>query len=103
MPGRVASLGLALALTLAAGTVAAQTPVTTAPTAQSTTGPAVPPPGRVRPPVYGYEVVNVLPHDPAAFTQGLEIQNGEFLESTGRHPSSVRRVAIETGEVLAPA
>ena len=69
---------------------------TTAPAAAATQATAQP----VRPPRYGYEVVNVYPHDPAAFTQGLEIHDGEFLESTGRHPSSVRRVAIETGEVL---
>lgn len=30
------------------------------------------------------EVVAVHPHDPAAFTQGLEIHDGELLEGTGR-------------------
>jgi len=71
----------------------------TAPVA-STTQAAPAQPAPARPPMYGYEIVATWPHDPTAFTQGLEIHDGQFLESTGRHPSSVRRVAIETGEVL---
>ncbi|MGE5237447.1 MAG: glutaminyl-peptide cyclotransferase [Chloroflexota bacterium] len=52
-------------------------------------------------PVYGYEVVNVFPHDPAAFTQGLIFENGYIYESTGLYgQSTVRKVKIETGEVL---
>lgn len=91
-----AGLGFALALAFAPVAGLAQT-AAPAPT-QAPTAPATQP---ARPPVYGYEIVATLPHDPTAFTQGLEIHDGEFLESTGRHPSSVRRVAIETGEVLA--
>ena len=53
-----------------------------------------------RPPVYGYEVVRTFPHDPTAFTQGLVISDGVLLESTGRAPSSVRRVRLEDGVVL---
>ena len=53
-----------------------------------------------RPPVYGYEVVRTFPHDPTAFTQGLVIRDGVLLESTGRNPSSVRRVRLEDGVVL---
>ena len=53
-----------------------------------------------RPPVYGYEVVRTFPHDPTAFTQGLVIRDGVLLESTGRAPSSVRRVRLEDGVVL---
>ena len=53
-----------------------------------------------RPPVYGYEVVRTLPHDPTAFTQGLVLRDGVLLESTGRAPSSVRRVRLEDGVVL---
>ncbi len=52
------------------------------------------------PPRHGYEVVAVHPHDPAAFTQGLVFRNGQLLESTGRYPSTVRRVRLEDGEVL---
>jgi glutaminyl-peptide cyclotransferase len=52
-------------------------------------------------PVYGYTVVNTYPHDPEAFTQGLIFRDGVLYESTGRNgTSSVRRVALETGEVL---
>jgi glutamine cyclotransferase len=50
---------------------------------------------------YGYEVVHVFPHDPNAFTQGLEFQDGKLLESTGQEGrSSLRRVELETGKVL---
>ncbi len=59
------------------------------------TAPAAP-----RPPVYGYEVVRTLPHDPTAFTQGLVFRDGELIESTGKNPSSVRRVRLEDGVVL---
>ncbi|MGH7020347.1 MAG: glutaminyl-peptide cyclotransferase, partial [Brevundimonas sp.] len=51
-------------------------------------------------PVYGYEVVRTFPHDPTAFTQGLVIRDGVLMESTGRAPSSVRRVRLEDGVVL---
>ncbi|NCW32524.1 MAG: hypothetical protein EBV92_04520, partial [Betaproteobacteria bacterium] len=53
-----------------------------------------------RPPVYGYEIVHTYPHDPHAFTQGLIWRDGVLIESTGRHPSSVRRVRLEDGVVL---
>ena len=49
--------------------------------------------------IYGYEVVRTYPHDPAAFTQGLEFHDGVLLESTGRSPSTVRRVRLEDGVV----
>jgi glutamine cyclotransferase len=45
-------------------------------------------------------VVRTFPHDPTAFTQGLVIRDGELIESTGREPSSVRRVRLEDGVVL---
>lgn len=51
-------------------------------------------------PIYGHEVVRRLPHDPGAFTQGLVIRDGVLLESTGRSPSTVRRVRLEDGAVL---
>lgn len=72
-------------------------------TPQTASAPAAAAPAAqpARPPRYGYEVVNVFPHDPTAFTQGLEFHDGILLESTGRHPSSVRRVRLEDGEVLA--
>jgi len=53
-------------------------------------------------PVYGYRVVNRYPHDPGAFTQGLMISDGYLYESTGLWgASTVRKVRLETGEVLA--
>jgi glutamine cyclotransferase len=52
-------------------------------------------------PLYTYRVKKTYPHDPLAFTQGLVYENGVLYESTGlRGRSSLRRVALETGEVL---
>lgn len=73
--------------------------------AAQSSGPAapssVPPaPAAPRTPVYGYEVVRTFPHDPTAFTQGLVYRDGLLIESTGRAPSSVRRVRLEDGAVL---
>lgn len=49
---------------------------------------------------HGYRVLQTLPHDPGAFTQGLVVHDGHFLESTGQYGfSSVRRVAIRNGVV----
>lgn len=53
------------------------------------------------PPVYGYRIVNTYPHDPRAFTQGLDIADGVLYEGTGLNGfSSLRRVELATGEVL---
>jgi len=47
------------------------------------------------------EVVHAWPHDRGAFTQGLVVRSGEFLESTGLNgESTLREVEIETGRVL---
>jgi glutaminyl-peptide cyclotransferase len=52
-------------------------------------------------PEYGYRVVHVYPHDRNAFTQGLEFRAGFLYEGTGLHGrSSLRKVRLETGEVL---
>lgn len=53
-------------------------------------------------PVYSYRIVNVYPHDPKAFTQGLVYDKKDILyESTGlRGHSSLRRVDLATGKVL---
>jgi glutamine cyclotransferase len=59
-----------------------------------------PPPGG-RLPVFGYTVRHVYPHDPGAFTQGLQYVDGVLFEGTGLNGrSSIRRVKLETGEVL---
>jgi glutamine cyclotransferase len=48
----------------------------------------------------GYRVVNTYPHDPEAWTQGLLVHDGSFLEGTGRPDSSyLREVDITTGIV----
>ena len=53
-------------------------------------------------PVYTYRTVNVFPHDPTAFTQGLVYQDGIFYEGTGlRGQSTLRQVDPPTGQVLA--
>lgn len=50
---------------------------------------------------YTYQVVHSYPHDPGAFTEGLFYWNGFLYESTGlKGESSVRKVRLETGEVL---
>jgi glutaminyl-peptide cyclotransferase len=52
-------------------------------------------------PVLGYQVVNTYPHDRDAFTQGLLFRDGALFESTGlKGRSSLRRVRLETGEVV---
>jgi glutaminyl-peptide cyclotransferase len=43
----------------------------------------------------------VYPHDPQAFTQGLEYRGGVLYESTGLNgKSTVRKVSLESGSVL---
>jgi glutamine cyclotransferase len=52
-------------------------------------------------PVLGVEVMKSYPHDPHAFTQGLEYHDGYLYESTGRSgQSSLRRSILETGKIL---
>jgi glutaminyl-peptide cyclotransferase len=52
-------------------------------------------------PRYTYQIVRVYPHDPAAFTQGLQYVDGALYEGTGLNGrSSIRKVKLETGEVL---
>jgi glutamine cyclotransferase len=52
-------------------------------------------------PVSGYRVVRTYPHDPDAYTQGLEYVDGVLYEGTGLNGrSSIRRVDLATGKVL---
>jgi len=52
-------------------------------------------------PLYTYQVVRVYPHDPDAFTQGLQYLDGVLYEGTGLNgKSSIRKVDLETGKVL---
>ena len=56
---------------------------------------------RAATPVYRATVVNSYPHDAKAFTQGLLYLDGFLYESTGLSgESSVRKVRLETGEVV---
>ncbi|GIK72488.1 MAG: hypothetical protein BroJett021_14760 [Chloroflexota bacterium] len=51
--------------------------------------------------VYDYRVVNVYPHDPDAFTQGLVYIDDELYEGVGLYGrSSLRKVDLESGSVL---
>ncbi|XP_062233862.1 glutaminyl-peptide cyclotransferase-like [Phragmites australis] len=52
---------------------------------------------------YSFDLVREYPHDPDAFTQGLLYGENDILfESTGLyHRSSVRKVELQTGKVLA--
>ena len=46
------------------------------------------------------EVIEILPHDSSAFTQGLAFLDGKLYESTGLYgESSLRIVNITTGEI----
>jgi len=57
--------------------------------------------GAERTPVYTYKIVNIFPHDPQAFTQGLVYRDGFLYEGTGLNGrSSLRKVKLETGEVV---
>ncbi len=48
----------------------------------------------------GFSVVNSYPHDTAAFTQGFEIHDGKFIESTGLlKRSSLHYIDIKSGKV----
>ena len=52
-------------------------------------------------PVAGYQIVHVYPHDPEAFTQGLQYVDGFLYEGTGLNGrSSIRRTTVDTGKVL---
>src|SRR6185503_799743 len=52
-------------------------------------------------PNYSYSVVKTYPHDRRAFTQGLQYLDGFLYEGTGLNgESTIRKVKIETGEVL---
>lgn len=53
------------------------------------------------PEIYSYELINTYPHDPNAYTQGLEFFNGILYESTGQYGnSSLRKIDFTTGKVL---
>jgi glutaminyl-peptide cyclotransferase len=52
-------------------------------------------------PMLSYEVIREFPHDSEAFTQGLLLSQGQWIESTGGFgTTSIRRLERETGKVL---
>ena len=52
-------------------------------------------------PLYTYQVIHTYPHDPNAFTEGLEYRAGFLYESTGlKGHSWLRKEKLETGQVL---
>ena len=54
-----------------------------------------------RTPTFGYEVVAIHPHDPKAFTQGLQWHEGRLFESTGQvGTSGIREVELTSGRVI---
>ena len=53
------------------------------------------------PKVISWDIVNTYPHDPKAFTEGLEYKDGYLYESTGEYGTSdIRKVDLKTGKVL---
>jgi glutamine cyclotransferase len=55
---------------------------------------------RGAPKTAGFKVIAAYPHDPRAFTQGLEIHAGRLYEGTGRYgESTLRLVDLTTGRV----
>ena len=89
---------------------ASSAPTTTAPTAEVTTTASFPaiedsgirdPEARNAPTAATFEIVEVIDHDPQAFTQGLELDGDRLFESTGLvGRSTVREVDPTTGAVL---
>jgi glutaminyl-peptide cyclotransferase len=52
-------------------------------------------------PLLNVKLVRAYPHDPHAFTQGLEYYGGYLYESTGiAGQSTLRKVALQTGEII---
>jgi len=66
--------------------------------------PELPPKKQVKetkPQSYTYKIVERFPHDPSAFTQGLEFYEGQLYEGTGLNgKSNLRLVDLPTGKVI---
>ena len=89
------------AATTAAATEVAFAAVVAAPATPSSTPTEAAVPTPVPPLTYTYRVINTFPHDPNAFTQGLDFDNDRLFEGTGRWgESTLREVALETGAVI---
>ena len=65
--------------------------------------PVAGPPVRTAP-VAGFRTVRSWPHDPGAFTQGLDFHEGRLYEGTGvEGQSTLREIELETGAVVRKA
>lgn len=54
-----------------------------------------------KPDLYHYTILETYPHDPNAYTQGLEFSNDTLYESTGQFKeSTLRKTDYTTGEVI---
>ena len=48
-----------------------------------------------------YTIIKILPHDPNTYTQGLLLDQKDFLESSGQYGKSfIRRINSRTGKVI---
>jgi glutamine cyclotransferase len=57
--------------------------------------------GKSPPAKLSYQVVSTRPHDPAAYTQGLQLEKGRLFESTGQYgESTLREIEPATGKIL---
>ncbi len=53
------------------------------------------------PKLMGYSIINTYPHNPTAYTQGLEFVGDTLYEGTGQYKeSTLRKVDYKTGKVL---
>ena len=73
----------------------------TVPDAATAVDDDTPPPHLVAHVGQDYQVLKVIPHDEQAFTQGLFIHDGHFLEGTGNYGESVIRISnMQDGTIL---
>lgn len=86
---------------MASATEVAYAAIVAAPATPSATSTEAATPGPTLPITYTYRVVNTYPHDPNAFTQGLDFDDNRLFEGTGRWgESTLREVELQTGAVL---
>ncbi|PQJ11159.1 glutamine cyclotransferase [Flavipsychrobacter stenotrophus] len=66
------------------------------------TAPPEAPADQVVPKLISFDIVKEYPHEPTAFTEGLEYKDGFFYEGTGEYGASdLRKVDAATGKVIA--
>lgn len=52
-------------------------------------------------PLTQFKIINIFPHDPESFTEGLACHRGYLYESTGRYGKSfLKKIEIKTGKVI---